>query len=63
MTCRECKCCHPTTYKRWDSNTRNFVKVDVNECWGVREKFKIEYLDAKCTEYPQEYWDSKTNMR
>ena len=51
MKCRDCDACHMTSYTRWNPVKQCMHRVDVYECWGVREPFEIFDIDRECTEY------------
>ena len=53
MKCKDCDCCHLTSRTRWDAQKQCFKKVEVYECWGVREPFEIKDINTECTEYPE----------
>lgn len=53
MKCKECECCHLTSYTRWDSQKQCMRDVEVYECFGVKEPFEIADVNQVCSEYPE----------
>lgn len=53
MKCKECDCCHLTTYTRWNDQKQCMHKVSVYECRGVKEPFEIPDINHECYEYPE----------
>lgn len=52
MKCRDCDCCHSVVYNRHHPDL-GFRNVGVFECWGVKEPFEIDDLNAECLAYPE----------
>ena len=53
MKCKDCDCCHLTSYTRWNAQKHCMQEVQVYECWGVKETFEIKDINRECTEYPE----------
>ena len=53
MKCKECDCCHSTTYTRWNAQKQCLQNVQIYECVGVKEPFEIPDINHECYEYPE----------
>lgn len=55
MQCKNCSACH------------YIPNINKHECWGVKEPFRIDDINMKCSEYDEEYWNgvekSKVNTK
>lgn len=51
MTCKNCSSC------------RYLPIINKHICYGVKEPFYIKDIDAKCSEYSDEYWSKQERTK